>query len=185
MTPNSTVKDDVLGEIDSPYKAIWYNKDLNNYIDTTYCTDEQPGSTSDGNYDYVNEKKTRGVKLYSVCRRLYQEVAVEAGVEYTFTIDSRSEAEGVPSDVFILNTEITTEADIDADVNHVSVDKYFKITNDFNKDKPSSTNKTFTTNTFTFKASSNRAIIYVRALNAVDKSNEVFFDNIDIITPGF
>lgn len=185
MTPNSTVKDDVLGEIDSPYRAIWYNKDLNDYIDATYCSDEQPGSSSDGNYDYVNDKKSRGVKLYSVCRRLYQVVAVEPGVEYTFTIDSRSEAAGVTSDVFILNTEITTEADIDADVNHASVDKYFEITNDFNASKPSSSTKTFTTNTFTFKASSNKVVIYVRALNAVDKSNEVFFDNIDIITPGF
>ena len=74
MTPNSTVIDDILGEIDSPYRAIWYNKDLNDYIDATYCTDEQPGSTSDGNYDYVNDKKSRGVKLYSVCRRLYQVV---------------------------------------------------------------------------------------------------------------
>jgi PKD repeat protein len=185
MTPNSTVVDDVLGVIDSPYRAIWYNKDLNDYIDATYCTDEQPGSSSDGNYDYVNDKKSRGVKLYSVCRRLYQVVTVEPGVEYSFTIDSRSEAEGVTTDVFILNTEITTEADIDADVNHASVDKYFEITNDFNSSKPSSSEKTFTTNTFTFKASANKVVIYVRALKAVDGSNEVFFDNIDIITPGF
>ena len=190
MTPNSTVKDNSGATVTSPYKFHaddnpngWNNSDLNSYIDNTYCKDEQPGSSSDGNY--VNGSKTRGVKLYSPCRRLYQVVQVEAGVEYTFTIQSRSEAADVPTDVFILNKEITTEADIDADVNHKDVDKYFQITNDFNASKPSSSSDTFTTNTFSFKASSNKVVIYVRSLKAIDKSNEVFFDNIDIITPGF
>ena len=180
MTPNSTVIDDVLGEIDSPYRAIWYNTDLNAYIDATYCTNEQPGSTSDGNKFGPNAGGGRGVKLSNSCRRLYQVVTVEPGVVYTFTIDTRSEAEGINTEVFILNNEITTEVGI-----MDNVDAYYNITNDFNTTKSSSTNDTFTTTTFTFEATSNIAVIYVRALNAVDSSNEVFIDNIDILTPGF
>ncbi|MDC7243287.1 MAG: PKD domain-containing protein [Sphaerochaetaceae bacterium] len=180
MTPNSTVIDDELGEIDSPYRAIWYNSELNGYIDDTYCTNEQPGSTSDGNKFGPEAGGGRGVKLSNSCRRLYQVVAVEPGVEYTFTIDTRSEAEGINTEVFILNNEITTEVGIED-----NADAYYNITNDFNSSKSSSTNDTFTTTTFTFEATANIAVIYVRALNAVDSSNEVFIDNIDIITPGF
>ncbi|AUS04903.1 PKD domain-containing protein [Pseudotamlana carrageenivorans] len=182
MTPNAEIEDDVLGVIPSPYRAVWNNTALNGYIDTAYCTSEQPGSSSDGNY--VNGVKTRGVKISQPCRRLYQRLKVEPGVEYTFTIDSRSEAAGVNSEVFILNNEISTEAGIDADPMSES-DAYYEITNDFNPDKPSAGNDTFTTSTFTFKASGDFIVIYVRALNAVDDAHEVFYDNIDIITPGF
>ncbi|WP_282123998.1 PKD domain-containing protein [Algibacter mikhailovii] len=180
MTPNSTVIDDNLGEIDSPYRAIWNNPELNAYIDATYCTNEQPGSTSDGNKFGPNAGGGRGVKLSNSCRRLYQQVAVEPGVEYTFTIDTRSEVEGINTEIFILNKAITTEEGI---LDHA--DAYFDITNDFNASKSSSSNDTFTTTTVTFEATANIAIIYVRALKAVDSSNEVFIDNIDIITPGF
>ncbi|KAB1068019.1 PKD domain-containing protein [Tamlana haliotis] len=182
MTPNSTVIDDVQGEIPSPYAALWNNSALNDYIDATYGTNEQPGSTSDGNY--VNGVKTRGVKLYNSSRRLYQKVKVEPGVQYEFTIESRSEVAGLNTEIFILNNEITTEAGIDADPLSES-DAYYEITNDFNADKPSAGNDTFTTNTFLFEASGDFIVIYVRALDAVDSSNEVFFDNIDINTPGF
>ncbi|MGB5418750.1 PKD domain-containing protein [Algibacter sp.] len=184
MTPNSTVIDDVLGEIDSPYRALWNNTDLNSYIDATFCTNEQPGSTSDGNkFAGLGD---RGVKIYEACRRLYQVVEVEVGVEYIFTIDSRSEAEGVDSEVFILNNEITTEDAINTVAERdVNADAYFVIDNDFNEDKSSSTNDTFTTNTFTFKPTTNKIVIYVRASNSLDGSTEVFYDNIDIITPGF
>ncbi|MHB0756619.1 PKD domain-containing protein [Polaribacter sp. M15] len=180
MTPNPTIKDNTGTEVDSPYRALWYNSELNAYIDATYCTNEQPGSTSDGNKFGPNAGGGRGVKLSNSCRRLYQVVAVEPGVEYTFTIDTRSEAEGINTEVFILNTEITTEVGI---MDHI--DAYYDITNDFNSSKSSSTNDTFTTTSFTFKASANKAVIYVRSLKAVDSSNEVFIDNIDILTPGF
>ncbi|MDG2280785.1 MAG: hypothetical protein P8L42_09180, partial [Flavicella sp.] len=178
MTPNSTVIDDVLGEIPSPYKALWSNSDLNSYIDATYCTNEQPGSTSDGSY--VNGSKTRAIKIYQACRRLYQKLAVEAGVEYTFTIDSRSEVEGINSDVYILNTDITTEVGIEN-----FADKHFAITNDFNSSKGSASDNTFTTNTFTFIPTTDWIVIYIKAPLSVDSSTEVFYDNIDIITPGF
>lgn len=180
MTPNSTIKDNSGATVDSPYRAIWYNSDLNSYIDATYCTSEQPGSTSDGNKFGPNAGGGRGVKLSNSCRRLYQVVEVEPGVEYGFTIDTRSEAEGINTEVYILNNEITTEVNIED-----SADGYVNITNDFNSTKSSSSNDTFTTTTFIFKATSTKAVIYVRALNAVDSSNEVFIDNIDIITPGF
>ncbi len=186
MTPNSTVVDDVLGTIDSPYRALWRNDDLNAYIDATFCTNEQPGSTSDGNKFGPNAGGGRGVKLSNNCRRLYQLVAVEPGVEYTFTIDTRSEAAGINTEVFILNNEITTEEAINNEAaRDMNTDAYYLIDNDFNSSKSSSSNDTFTTTTFTFEASANIAVIYVRALNAVDSSNEVFIDNIDIITPGF
>ncbi|WP_305802690.1 PKD domain-containing protein [Lutibacter sp. A80] len=184
MTPNSTIEDNSGATIDSPYRAIWYNSELNAYIDATYGTNEQPGSSSDGTY--VNGVKTRAVKLSNSSRRLYQVVAVEPGVEYTFTIDTRSEAEGINTEVFILNNEITTEVGLDANAgDDPSVDAYYNITNDFNSSKGSASENTFTTTTFTFTASSNIVVIYVRALNAIDGSNEVFIDNIDIITPGF
>ncbi|GAL68010.1 PKD domain-containing protein [Jejuia pallidilutea] len=186
MTPNSTVVDDNLGTIDSPYRALWNNSDLNAYIDANFCTNEQPGSTSDGNKFGPNAGGGRGVKISNSCRRLYQLVAVEPGVEYTFTIDSRSEVEGVNTEVFILNNEITTEEAINTEAARaINTDGYALIDNDFNSSKSSSTNDTFTTTTITFEATANIAVIYVRALNAVDSSNEVFYDNIDIITPGF
>ncbi|MEL6922771.1 MAG: PKD domain-containing protein [Bacteroidota bacterium] len=169
MTPNSTVVDNNGNTIDSPYRPLWNNKDLNNYIDATYCTNEQPATTSDG------ANGTRGAKFSNNCRRLYQVVAVEQGAEYTFSIDSRSEAMGVNTEVFILNTEITTETGIDASKTDAAIDAYFEIANDFN-----TTKSEFTTSTFTFTPSSTQIVIYVRALNAVDSSNEVFIDNITI-----
>jgi len=166
MTPNSTVVDNNGNTIDSPYRALWNNTDLNAYIDDTYCTNEQPGSTSNGN------NGTRGGKFSNSCRRLYQLVAVEAGTEYTFSIDTRSEAMGVNTEVFILNEEITTEVGIDANLgDDPAVDAYFNITNDFDA---------FVTNTFTFTPSGPNIVIYVRALGAVDGDNEVFIDNITI-----
>ncbi len=174
MTPNSTVVDNDGNEVPSPYRELWNNSDLNNYIDATYCTNEQPNSTSDGAFE--NGSKTRGAKFSASCRRLYQVVQVEQGVEYTFSIDTRSEAEGINTEVFILNTEITTEAGIDASKTDPAIDAYYDITNDFNTDK-----SMFTTTTFTFTASSNKVVIYARALNAVDSSNEVFLDNVKIV----
>ncbi len=170
MTPNSTVVDNNGNTIPSPYQPLWNNSDLNAYIDATYCTNEQIGSTSSGN------NGTRGGKISNSCRRLYQVVAVEQGVEYTFSIDTRSEAMGVNTEVFILNTEITTEVGIDADPSgDAAVDAYFDITNDFNSDSG-----VFTTSTFTFTPSTSQIVIYARALNAVDGDNEVFVDNVTV-----
>ena len=174
MTPNSTVVDNSGNEVPSPYRELWYNSELNNYIDATYCTNEQPNSTSDGAFE--NGSKTRGAKFSANCRRLYQVVQVEQGVEYTFSIDTRSEAEGINTEVFILNTEITTEEGINASTSDPAIDAYFDITNDFNTDK-----SMFTNSSFTFTASTNKVVIYVRALNAVDSSNEVFLDNVKIV----
>lgn len=169
MTPSSTVVDNGGNTVDSPYIGLWNNTDLNDYIDATYGTNEQPGSTSDGN------NGTRGGKLSSPDRRLYQVVEVEMGTEYTFSIDTRSEADNVDTEVFILNTEITTETGIDASTSDAAVDAYYEITTDFNADKT-----VFTTSTFTFTPSTNKIVIYVRSLDAIDSSNEVFIDNITI-----
>ncbi len=169
MTPNSTVVDNSGNTVDSPYKPLWNNTALNAYIDGAYGTNEQPATTSDGNGG------TRGAKFSNSSRRLYQLVEVQQGNEYTFSIDTRSEAEGINTEVFILNTEITTETGIDASKDDAAIDAYFDITNDFNSDKT-----IFTTSTFTFTPSTNQIVIYVRALNAIDGSNEVFLDNVEI-----
>ncbi|MGB3463992.1 MAG: PKD domain-containing protein, partial [Cyclobacteriaceae bacterium] len=122
MTPNSTVEDNNGNTIPSPYRPLWNNSDLNDYIDDTYCTNEQVGSTSDGNGG------TRGAKIGNSCRRLYQVVEVQSGVEYNFSIDTRSEAAGINTEVFILNTEISDENGIDASTSDPAIDKYFDIT---------------------------------------------------------
>ncbi len=178
MTPNSTVEDNNGNTIDSPYRALWNNTDLNAYIDATYGTNEQPATTSDGSFQ--NGVKTRGAKFSNSSRRLYQVVEVQTGVDYTFSIDTRSEAMGINTEVFILNTEITTEVGIDASKSDAAIDAYFDITNDFNSSKGDATTNTFTTSSFTFTPSTNKVVIYVRALNAVDSSNEVFLDNVSI-----
>jgi hypothetical protein len=191
MTPNSTLN----GDITSPYRYDaddnvngWYNATLETYLkDTTNSGDSvntQPGSTSDGAYD--GETKTRGLKLYNdgkklatgnpTARRIYQKIILEAGVDYTFSIDSRSEADNTQSEVFILNEEITTEAGLDDGVADSRVDAYFKITNDFTGDK-----KVFATNTFDFTSTKTTVVIYVRPINTINTDTEIFFDNISLV----
>jgi hypothetical protein len=191
MTPNSDIEDDNGADITSPYRYDetnnpngWYNSDLASWLETN-CGDgdEQPGSTSDGQWDYSAGGdmgvKTRGVKLYEACRRLYQKVQVTAGNEYTLTLDSRSEAENVPSEIFMLNTEITDEDGLSE--TSTTVDGYFQITNDFNASKSSADTNNFTTSTFTFTATGDFVVFYVRAPLAVDGANEVFYDNISLV----
>jgi hypothetical protein len=185
MTPNSTLN----GGITSPYRydeddnpTGWRNDDLETYLEATYnaggSVNEQPGSTSDGNYNTT--EKTRGVKLYGETRRLYQRVVVETGVEYTFTIQSRSNSENTPSEIFILNEAITTEVGLENGATDSRVDHYFQITNDFNSSGGSVGNNTFTTTTFNFTASSTDVVIYVRSLQSTD-DNQVYFDNISLV----
>ncbi len=193
MTPSSTIVDNNGATVASPYKALWNNSTLESWLETNYVTvgsgvDEQPGSSSDGTYN-SSGTKTRGVKLYddgsptvsASTRRLYQKVAVEAGVSYTFSIDSRAEAENVPSDVFMLNEDISTEAGLENGASDSRVDHYVEITNDFNTSKGSATNNTFTTTTFSFTPSTTTVVIYVRALAAMSSETEVFYDNISLI----
>ena len=186
MTPNSTLN----GGIASPYKALWNNSTLEDYLEVTYMggnsVNEQPGASSDGTYQ--SGSKTRALKLYGSSagltestRRLYQKVAVEAGSQYTFSLDSRSEAENIPSEVFMLNEEITTEVGLENGAADARVDHYFEITNDHNTSKGSADNNTFTNNSFTFTASTTTVVIYVRALLAINSSTEVFYDNISLV----
>ena len=178
MTPSSKIIDNTGTEVDSPFRALWNNSALDSWLDTN-CGDnsELPASTSDGNY--VNGEKTRGYKLNEACRRLYQVVEVVQGNEYTFSIESRSEAENVPSEIFILNTEIESEATLSSTSTDVTA--YMEITNDFNASKSSATENNFTTTTFSFTATSNKIVIYVRAPLAINSENEVFYDNISLI----
>lgn len=183
MTPNSTVVDNNGNTIPSPFAALWRNDDLETYLENTFAgggnVNEQPSSTSNGTFN-EDGVKTRGLKFDEITRRLYQLVAVQPNVEYTFSIDTRSETMGVNTEIFILNTEITTEAGIDASKSDPAIDAYFEITNDFNSSSGSAGNNTFTKSTFTFTASTNQIVIYVRSLDAVDTDHEVFLDNITI-----
>ena len=191
MTPSSTVVDNTGATIDSPYFVLWNNSALDTWLRDTYNSgddvDEQPGSTSDGTYSGAT--KTRALKLYGdgspvvseSTRRLYQKIVVEAGVSYTFSIDSRSEAENIPTEIFILNEEITTEVGLENGVADSRVDHYLNITNDFNSSKGGEGDNTFTTSTFDFTASTTTVVIYVRAKLANSGETEVFYDNISLV----
>ena len=170
MTPNSTLVDNDGNTIDSPYRPLWFNEDLQDWLEIEFGDDsEQPGSTSDGNND------TRGGKLEEPSRRLYQVVQVQQGVLYTFSIDSRTSGYQTNSDVFILNTEIADETGINTSTSDSAVDAYFEITNDFNADSD-----VFVTSSFTFTPSTNQIVIYVRNVDVVDNTAEAFYDNIEI-----
>lgn len=180
MSPNSTLADGSA----SPYRALWYNSDLDSWLNTN-CGDsnEAAGSSSDGNWDYSAGPTmgviTRGLKLNEACRRLYQKIVVTPGVSYTLTMESRSEAVGVPSEVYILNTEIIDEAGFPV---AGTFDANFDITNDHNPSKSNATTDNFTENTFVFTPLGSFIVIYVRAPLAVDSSHEVFFDNVELYT---
>ncbi len=170
MTPNNTVFDNNGNEVDSPYRPLWFNEDLQDWLEIEFSDNsEQPGSTSDGN------NNTRGGKLEEPSRRLYQVVQVQQGVSYTFSIDSRTSGFQTNTDVFILNTEIADETGINASTSDSAVDAYFEITNDFNADSD-----VFVTSSFTFTPSTNQIVIYVRNVDVVDNTAEAFYDNITI-----
>lgn len=191
MTPNDKILDEGGLEIDSPYNALWNNTDLEAYLETTYNggvnLDEAAGSTSDGTYN--GAVKTRGLKLYgdgdpvvsASTRRLYHKVAVTSGVTYTFSLDSRSEAENIPTEIFILNEEITTEVGLENGAADTRVDAFMEITNDYNPSKGGEGDNTFTNSSLTFTASGSFVVIYARALLANSGATEVFIDNLSLV----
>ena len=179
MTPPQTINQNG-SNIASPFRALWYNTTLDAYIDGAYGPNEQPNSTSDGNY--VDGVKTRGYKFSQNSRRMYQKIDVTAGTEYTFSMESRCEAENVPTEVFILNTQITDETSVDASdpTSQGEVDAYLEVTNNFNSSKGSATTNTFTTSTFNFTASTNIVVIYMRSSLATS-TTESFYDNLSLV----
>lgn len=177
MTPNSTVVNNSGTTVPSPFRPIWRNTALNDYIDANFCSNEQPGSTSDGTFD-ASGTKTRGGKFTDPCRRLYQRVAVTPGASYTFSIDSRAEADGIDTEVFILNTEITTEAGI---ASFADASTVITPAQHFNPSKGDATTNTFFNTSFTFTPTNDFVVVYVRALQALDSDTEVFFDNVSIV----
>ena len=170
MTPNSTVVDNDGNTVPSPYDPLWDNGALDSWLATFYGDDsEQAGSTSDGN------NGTRGAKLDETGRRLYQVVTVQQGSTYTFSIDARTTAGGITSEVFILNTEIEDETGINASTSDPAIDAYFAIPNIFD-----TAGDAYATHTFQFTASTNQIVIYVRNVDVIDGVAEAFFDNIEI-----
>jgi len=187
MSPSSTVvtDQDVIDgtTTPSPYKELWNNSDLDTWLGTNCGDDsEAPGSSSDGNFDYsagtTAGVATRGVKINEACRRLYQKVAVTAGTSYTLFLESRSEATNVPTEVYILNTDIADETDLTS--TSTTVDAFLDITNDFSSSKSNATTNNFTKNTLEFMPSGSFVVIYIKSPLAVDSSTEVFFDNIEL-----
>ena len=182
ITPNNMIFDNTGTEVTSPYQPIWDNDPLEDWLEVFYLgaagsLDEQPGSTSSGNGG------TRGVKLYmdttpplpGLCsRRIYQKVeGLTIGLDYTFSVDSRSEAAGTDSEVYILNTQIANETGINANgAADASVDAYMDIV-------AADPWATFTTASFT--ATNTFAVVYIRALGAVDGNTEVFYDNFSLV----
>ena len=182
MTPNNTIVDETGATIDSPYQAIWDNDPLEDWLELYYLgssgsLDEQPGTTGDG------RDGTRGVKLYmdtspnlpgQSSRRIYQKViGITAGLQYNFSVDSRSEASGTTSEVYLLNTEISSEEGINTNgENDSSVDGFMLISDDYD---------TWATNSVTFTASTSFVVVYIRSLGSVDYSTEVFYDNFSLV----
>jgi hypothetical protein len=190
MTPNSTIQDNSGATVDSPYRALWYNSALETFLSDTYhaggSVNEQPGSSSDGTWDGAT--KTRSVKLYGdgtttqSTRRLYQKVAVEAGQVYTFSVDSRSAETGTPSEIFMLNEEISTEIGLENGLADPRVDAYVQVTTDYNPSSGAAGEaSTFTNTSFEFTASGSFVVIYVRSLNATTSSAQVYFDNLSLV----
>ncbi len=170
MTPNSTIKDCDGNNIPSPYDPLWDNGALDSWLEAEYGDNsEQAGSTSDGN------NGTRGAKLDETGRRLYQVVTVQQGETYTFSIDARTTAAGITSEVFILNTEIADETGINASTSDPAIDAYFAIPNIYDTDGDA-----YATHTFQFTASTGQIVIYVRNIDVIDNVAEAFFDNITI-----
>ena len=181
MTPNNTILDETGATVDSPYQVIWDNDALEDALEIKYLgaagsLDEQPGSTSSGN------NGTRGVKLYDdgnpsitgSSRRLYQKVeGLTIGTNYIFSVDSRSEAAGTNSEVYILNTEITNEDGIDANgAADASVDGYMDI---------AAADEWATFTTVSFTATNTFAVVYVRSLGSINEETEVYYDNFSLV----
>ena len=170
MTPNSTVVNNDGETIPSPYDPLWDNGALDSWLNDFFGdSSEQAGSTSDGN------NGTRGAKLDEKGRRLYQVVTVQAGETYTFSIDARTTAGGITSEVFILNTQIEDEIAINASKTDPVIDAYYAIPNIFDTDGDA-----YATHTFEFTASTGEIVIYVRNVDVVDNVAEAFFDNVII-----
>ncbi|WP_435133089.1 T9SS type A sorting domain-containing protein [Formosa sp. A9] len=181
MTPNDEILDETGNALASPYQAIWDNDVLEDWLEIYYLgeagsIDEQLGATGSGN------NGTRGVKLYDdgspaitgSSRRLYQKVeGLTIGNEYTFSVESRSEAMDTPSEVYLLNTEITGEDGINANgESDESVDGFMMITDDYDE---------FTLNSVTFTATNTFVVVYVRSLSSINEETEVFYDNFSLV----
>jgi len=183
MTPNNTILDESMPAVavPSPYQAVWDNDALEDWLEIFYLgaagsLDEQPGSTGAGNGG------TRGVKLYDdgnpvitgSSRRIYQKVeGLTIGSDYNFTVESRDEAAGTPSEIYILNTEITDEVGINANGgSDASVDGFLTTSNTVGE---------WTVNTINFTATNTFAVVYIRSLNSIDTATEVFYDNFSLM----
>jgi len=168
MTPNSTVKDASGANVPSPFTG-WKNSVLNKWIEANFSTsNEAPGASSAAN------SAPRSLKLHESQRRAYQPFAVEVGVEYTVKLWARAEGAGELS-VYIMDNEIPDETTLEsASLGKLVVTGGVNNANSFEQYQ------------FTFVATTTTALFYGKPTGAtINGSNEVWIDDISILTPGF
>ena len=166
MTPNSTVVDNDFMTVDSPF--TWRNDALNTFIETLSPDNEAPGTTTNANTGRF------GITLREIQRRAYQPIEVEAGVEYTITLWVRVENTGEFT-LHILDNEIQDESTLVED----ALTEPLVVTGGVNN------NNVYEQYTITFTATGNLALFYGIPTGDLGNDNEVFIDDIEIITPGF
>ena len=166
MTPSSTVVDNTGMTVPSPFN--WSNSDLNDFIETLSTSNEAPGTTT-------NENTGRfAINLREIQRRAYQPIAVEVGVEYTITLWVRVEAAGELT-LHILDNEITNESTLNED----ALTEPLVVTGGVNN------MNSYEQYSITFEATTTTALFYAIPTGELGSSNEVFIDDVEIITPGF
>ncbi|MBB5268613.1 PKD domain-containing protein [Algibacter amylolyticus] len=167
MTPNSTVKDASGSNVPSPF-AGWKNSTLNTWIEDNISTsNEAPGGSS------TAHSAPRALKLHEIQRRAYQPFAVEVGVEYTVKLWVRAEGAGELS-VYIMDNEIPDETTLESG----NLSKLVVTGGVNNSDS-------FEEYSFTFVATSTTALFYGKPGDNASGDNEVWIDDISIVTPGF
>ena len=167
MTPSSTIILNSGEVVDSPFRALWNNTELNDFIESISIANEGPSITTSSNTG------ARAFNLNEPQRRLYQRVEVEVGVEYTFTFYANI-ASGGELVFRILDTEIISESDaIFADA---TISETLTITGAENGGE-------YQQYTVTFVATTTSAVIY--GMPSAASAGNVLIDDIEIQTPGF
>lgn len=184
LTPSSTVKTNDFVVADSPF--TWNNGALLDWIDANVCDNSnQSGITRNdqlsGRYGFV---------LDDLSRRMYQPFAVEIGVEYTINFSVQIETTNSTFSVRMLTSAIEDELDLDGNSETLTFDSgtgpSFDVVGG---------DDTHQAQSFTFVATTNEVIFYgipfttvtgpSLDINCSFDDDEIFIDDIEIITPGF
>ena len=167
MTPASTIILNSGEVVVSPFRALWDNSELNNFIETISFSNEGPSLTTNSNTG------ARAYTLNDIQRRLYQRVEVEVGVEYTLTFFANI-ATGGELVFRVLDTEITEESD--ATFAATTISEALTVTGAEN-------GGSYQEYSITFVATTTSAVIY--GMPSASSAGNVMIDDIEIQTPGF